>query len=132
MKHIKAYIAAAMIGFTGVMSVSAQNALRTGYFLEGYTYRHMLNPAFAPERSYVAFPALGNINLNLTSNVGLSTFLYPTKNGELTTFMSPDVKASKFLGKLKSVNHIDQNLDLMILSFGFRGFGGYNTFTLSS
>lgn len=49
MKHIKAYIAAAMIGFTGVMSVSAQNALRSGYFLEGYTYRHMLNPAFAPE-----------------------------------------------------------------------------------
>ena len=99
MKHIKAYIAAAMIGFTGVMSVSAQNALRTGYFLEGYTYRHMLNPAFAPERSYVAFPALGNINLN--------PFLYKLPSGQLTTFMSPDVKASKFLGKLKSVNHID-------------------------
>lgn len=132
MKHIKAYISAVIIGIAGMSGVSAQNALRTGYFLEGYTYRHMLNPAFAPERGYFAFPALGNLNITVTSNVGLSSFLYPTKNGELTTFMSPDVKASTFLGKLKEVNHIDQNLDLMILSFGFRGFGGYNTFTLSS
>ncbi len=132
MKHIKAYISAVMIGVAGLSSISAQNALRTGYFLEGYTYRHMLNPAFAPERNYVAFPGLGNINLGVTSNVGLSTFLYPTKNGDLTTFMSSDVKSGTFLSKLKSVNHIDQNLDLMLLSFGFKGFGGYNTFTLSS
>lgn len=84
------------------------------------------------QNAAISLSALGNLNLTVTSNVGLSSFLYPTKNGELTTFMSPDVKASTFLGKLKEVNHIDQNLDLMILSFGFRGFGGYNTFTLSS
>lgn len=55
MKHIKAYISAVIIGIAGMSGVSAQNALRTGYFLEGYTYRHMLNPAFAPERGYFAF-----------------------------------------------------------------------------
>ncbi len=132
MKHLKAYISAIVVGVAGMANLSAQNALRTGYFLEGYTYRHMINPAFAPERSYVAFPALGNLNVTVNSNVGLSTFLYPTKNGELTTFMSPDVKAGKFLGKLKGMNHINEELDLMILSFGFRGFGGYNTFTLTS
>ena len=132
MKYIKAFISAVVVGVAGMTTLSAQNALRTGYFLEGYTYRHMINPAFAPERSYVAFPGLGNLNVTVNSNVGLSTFLYPTKNGELTTFMSPDVKSGKFLGKLKGMNHINENLDLMILSFGFRGMGGYNTFTLSS
>lgn len=132
MKHIKSYISAILLGITGLSTATAQNALRAGYFLEGYTYRHMINPAFAPERNYVAIPALGNINQTATSNVGLSTFLYPTSDGGLTTFMSPDVSAGKFLGKLKNVNRINENFDLMILSFGFQGFGGYNTFTLSS
>lgn len=131
MKQITKYISAVIIGLTVAPALSAQ-ALRTGYFLEGYTYRHELNPAFAPERNYVSIPALGNLNLSVNSNVGLSTFLYPTRNGELTTFMSPEVSGNKFLGKLKDNNHIDMNLGLTILSFGFKGFGGYNTFSLST
>ncbi len=47
------FIAAAGIFFCG--TVSAQ-ALHSGYFLEGYTYRHLMNPAFEPERNYVSIP----------------------------------------------------------------------------
>lgn len=129
MRHLKSYFAAIMLASTCTVASSAQEALRSAYFLEGYNYRHELNPAFAPERNYVSFPVLGNLSLGFNSNVGLSTFLYPM-NGELATFMHPDVSASEFLGKLRNVNHIQQELDLTILSFGFRGFGGYNTFSL--
>lgn len=127
MRHLKSYFAAILLA--SACTASAQEALRSAYFLEGYNYRHELNPAFAPERNYVSFPILGNFGIGLNSNVGLSTFVYPI-NGELATFMHPDVSANEFLGKLRNVNHIKEELDLTILSFGFRGFGGYNTFSL--
>lgn len=66
-----------MLASTCTVASSAQEALRSAYFLEGYNYRHELNPAFAPERNYVSFPVLGNLSLGFNSNVGLSTFLYP-------------------------------------------------------
>ena len=113
------------------VSVTAQEALRSAYFLPGYNFRHELNPALAPERGYIAIPALGGLNVGLNSNVGLNTFLYPMGGGRLTTFMSPTVGANEFLDKLKDKNHITESLGINILSFGFRGFGGYNTVGIS-
>lgn len=43
------------IAFVCICTVSSAQSLHSGYFLEGYTYRHLMNPAFAPERNYVAF-----------------------------------------------------------------------------
>ena len=43
-----------------LLGVNAQEANRSGYFLDGYTFRHAINPAFAPERNYVSIPVLGN------------------------------------------------------------------------
>ena len=47
-------------------SASAQTSA-SGYFLEDYTYRFQLNPAFANSRNFVAMPGLGNLNVGLTS-----------------------------------------------------------------
>lgn len=117
----------AMAAFTA----TAQEALRSAYFLPGYNFRHELNPALAPERGYFALPALGGINVGLNSNIGLSTFLYPIGGGKLTTFMSPTVGTDQFLDKLKDRNHFTQSFGVNILSLGFRGFGGYNTLGIS-
>ena len=114
-------------------TANAQEAPRTAYFLDGYTMRHELNPAFAPERNYVSMPVLANLDVSLFSNVGLNTFLYPTKAGspyKLTTFMSPEVSASEFLGKLRENNHINATYDMALLSTGFRAFKGFNTITI--
>lgn len=117
----------AMAAFTA----TAQEALRSAYFLPGYNFRHELNPALAPERGYFALPALGGINVGLNSNIGLGTFLYPIGGGKLTTFMSPTVGTDQFLDKLKDRNHFTQSFGVNILSLGFRGFGGYNTLGIS-
>lgn len=131
MKHtiykVMAAVAVAMAAFTA----TAQEALRSAYFLPGYNFRHELNPALAPERGYLALPALGGINVGLNSNIGLSTFLYPIGGGKLTTFMSPTVGTDQFLDKLKDRNHFTQSFGVNILSLGFRGFGGYNTLGIS-
>lgn len=46
---------------------------------------------------------------------------------DLTTFMSPSVSADEFLGKLGKYNHVNANLNLTLLSTGFKAFGGFNT-----
>lgn len=131
MKSLKHIIlgAAAM----SALAASAQEAPRTAYFLDGYTYRHELNPAFSGERNYIALPALGNYNISLFSSVGVNTFLYPTAEGspyKLTTFMSPTVSADEFLGKLSNNNHINANVDVTLLSAGFKAFHGFNTISV--
>lgn len=131
MKALKSlFIAAAA---TCALSASAQGAATTAYFLDGYTFRHELNPAFGGEHNYVSIPALGNIGVNMASNVGVNTFLYKTPAGsqyDLTTFMSPTVDANTFLKKLGNYSRITANLDLTILSGGFKAFHGYNTVSI--
>lgn len=131
MRHLKSYFAAIILALTCSVAASAQQALRSAYFLEGYTYRHALNPAFAPDRNYVSFPALGNVSISTNSNVGLKTFLYPTgRDGQLMLFTNPEVDANSFLKSLRNVNHITEEIDMTLLSVGFRGFGGYNSISI--
>lgn len=127
-KHI--FAAAAVLSATAAFA--NDDAARTAYFLDGYIYRHNLNPAFADDHGYVSIPVLGNINAGMLSNVGVNTFLYKLPSGQLTTFMSPTVGANEFLDKLKNNNHINFATSLPVISVGFRAFKGYNTISLST
>lgn len=133
MKRYILYILPAMLLSASIGTSSAQE-LNSSYFLKGATYRHQLNPAFINESNYLSFPVflLGNINIGAKANVGINDFLYKyNQNGyKLTTFMNPSVSSSEFLGNLHDNNKVNLNLRLTILSFGFRGWGGFNTFEL--
>ncbi len=115
-------------------SVAMAQSLRSAYFLEGATYRHQLNPAFMGERSYFSFPGLGSFYTGLNGNVGLSDFIYkyddPGGKHDLTTFMSSTVGKEQFLNRLHSKNVLNFSLDMTLISFGFKGFGGFNTFDI--
>ena len=127
-------IAAALLLFAAAPAISmAQNSLRSAYFLEGYTYRHHMNPAFAGERNYVSMPliGLGNFNVGLQSTFGVSDFIHKLPNGELTTFLNDAVDASECLDGLKDRNRMNLDFDITLLSFGFHKWGGFNTFDLS-
>lgn len=108
--------------------ISAQSTLRTGYFLKGNPYRYRLNAAMMNDQNYLAIPVLGNINVNMAGNVGLSNFIYEAQNGDdLVTFMHPSVDSDDFLNGLESDNVVRTNLDITVFSLGFFAFGGYNT-----
>ncbi|MEG1585964.1 MAG: DUF5723 family protein [Bacteroidales bacterium] len=111
--------------------VNGQN-MRSAYFLDGFYYRHQMNPAFAPERAYFSFPGLGNLNISAQGNVGLSDFLYsyddPFQESVLTTFMNHTVGQQEFLSRLNARNKVAANVDMSIISFGFKAWGGFNTF----
>lgn len=105
-------------------------SLRSGYFMEGATFRHQLNPAFMGERNYFSIPILGNFNAGVQGNIGVDDFVYKyNQNGyALTTFMNPMVGNDEFLSKLHDNNHLNADIRMTLLSFGFRGLGGFNTF----
>ncbi len=133
MKKRNKIAAALLLALAAPATSMAQSSLRSAYFLEGYTYRHQMNPAFAGERNYVGLPflGLGNFNVGMQSNIGVSNFLHKLPNGELTTFLNSAVDANSFLGDLKERNRMNLDLDINLISFGFHKWGGFNTFDLS-
>lgn len=118
---MKKYIICIIIAITAGLNakVSAQG-LNSGYFTDGYTFAHQLNPAFDNDHNYFSIPVLGNINIGTRGNVGLGSFLFPYKNGQLTTFMNSSVSAEEFLGGLKDNNRIGASVNLSFLSAGFK------------
>lgn len=112
------------------LTAGAQNT-RSGYFLDDYTYRFQLNPAFGNSRGFVAMPALGNMNVGINGNLNVSNVFYNI-NGKTTTFMNPGVNAQEFLGNISDMNKLRVNAKFDILSVGFKAFGGYNTVNINA
>ncbi|MBQ5889227.1 MAG: hypothetical protein IIW77_08160 [Bacteroidaceae bacterium] len=114
--------------FLATTVVAGAQALRTGYFLDGYAYRYRLNPALMNDQNYLSFPLLGEMNLKTAGNLGLADVLYDTPDGKnLVTFMHPTIDAEDFLGNINKNNAIAVDYDMTLLSTGFFAFGGYNT-----
>ena len=128
MNQFRKYIlvAAALL----VATAASSQTLNSLYFLEGNNQRHRLNPAFTSERGFVTFPLLGNLNPTLNSNIGLGTVLYP-QGDEMVTFMHPSISNAEAMAKFKSMNVLEFDLNLDILTVGFNAWGGSNTIGLS-
>lgn len=126
----KIFILTACLLAASCLTLGAQQNLRTGYFMDGYTYGYKLNPAFQGERGFVAIPVIGKAAIGAESNLGISTFLYPS-DGKLVTFLHPEVSNEEFLGKMKYGNKAMVNADMPVIAFGFRTGKAYHTVDLS-
>ena len=131
-KHVfnKSLMAVSLLLMTA--SASAQSA-SSGYFVEGFSQRYQLNPAFSADRPlFLAIPGVSNIQMEATSTVGISNFLFEStsKPGMLTTFMSPDVDTRQFLDKLPDVTQFNVGLNMDILSLGIGGENGFTSFNI--
>ncbi len=129
MKSIYKFLAVAAFGAAS-LSASAQNTY-SGYFIDSYSPRHQMNPAFAPDSSrnytgYVGFPGLGNVNVGLRGNLHVKDIYYPY-NGETVLFTNPNISASQALSKFSDKNRLGANVKIDIISVGFKAFGGWNT-----
>ncbi len=120
------------ISLMSVISVGVMaQGIRSAYFLDSFHYRHQLNPAMSGGQNYFSFPGLGNVNVEVCGNVGISNFLYPIKdvNGNmvLTSFMSREVDSRVFINGLEEKIRIGGSADLMVFSSGFKSWGGFST-----
>ncbi len=109
----------------------AQQNLRTGYFLDGYTYKHKLNPAFGSDRGYFAIPVAGYTSVGIETSLALSSFLYPSGRGSLITFLDESINSEDFLKNFKPSNPLAANVDLALFSLGFNAGKSFNTLDVS-
>lgn len=124
---------------TAVMIAAAGQAaaqdLNSAYFTQDYKYRHQMNAAFGNDQAYFAVPVLGNVNLKMQGNFGLGDVLFknPQSGYYNRTFMHPDVPVDQALaGFNKGTNRMGLDVNLTLLSMGFKAFGGYNVVDLRS
>lgn len=136
MNTIYKFMAAALVA-TSTLTAAAQNT-SSAYFTNDYKFRHTMNPAYGNEQNYVSIPAMGNVNLSLHGNFGVKDVVmdnpqYPAHSSDrLTTFMNPYISVGDALSGFSSGdNKLMQDLNLSILSAGFKAFGGYNTIELN-
>lgn len=137
MKRIGKYVLAASLA---AMSGSAMaQGLSSGYFVEDYKFRHNMNPAFDNEKNYISLPALGNINVRTQGNFGLGDLVFDNprygidSDKKKTTFMNPYISTSDALsGFASGTNRINADVDITLLSAGFKAFGGYNTISIDA
>lgn len=128
MKNIKSLFAVAVLSMTST-ALTAQN-LNTGYFNDGYLYRHETNPAAGNEQGYVSMPIIGNINANMNGNLGVDKVIFNV-NGRTTTFLNGAINAESFLSNIKDENKINQNAKIQVFGVGFGGKESYNTIELN-
>jgi len=130
MKRI--FLTLTLIFASCMIGLAQMGNLRTAYFLDGYTYNYKMNPAFAPERGFFAIPALGNPGVAVESNLGMSSLIFPTADGRLTTFLDDSISDKKFLDGMNKNNLLGLNLNIDILALGFRTGKMYHTIDVSA
>ncbi len=121
-------------------SAATAQTLNSAYFTDDYKFRHDLNPAFGNEQNYFSIPALGNISVNMQGNFGYKDVVmnnpqYGQVAGakKMTSFMNPYISTDEALsGFSKGNNRIVGDVNIALLSAGFKGFGGYNTIELNA
>lgn len=135
-KYSKHILTAAMLMIGS--AAMAQN-LNSAYFTDNYAFRHDMNPAYGNDQGYFSIPVLGNVNVNVQGNFGYEdVIMHNPRYGvdsdkKMTTFMNPYISDSKALdGFASGNNRVVGNVNLTILSAGFKGFGGYNTIEINS
>ena len=111
------------------MCAMAQSTI-SGYFVDEYTYRYQMNPAYGNGKNFVAMPTLGNLDFSLNGNISLTDFIYNV-NGQTTTFLNPNVSTAEVMANLSDQNKTGFNMKFGILNGGFKAFGGYNTIGLN-
>jgi len=123
------YIAITTLGALA-FGASAQNT-NSGYFVDDYTYRFQMNPAFDNSKNFVSIPVLGNLNVAMHGTLGVKDVIYNV-NGKTTTFLSPFLSPEEVMKNIGNGNRMGADIKIPILAGGFKAWGGYNTVSLSA
>lgn len=126
-----------LICATAASGVAFGQAAYSGYFLENYIHRYELNPAMAStdNNNFVAMPVLGNLNVGMHGNTGISSLFYNRNiNGTDKTvlFTNENVSTEEALKKIHDKNRVGFGLNMDLLAVGFKALGGMNAVTIGA
>lgn len=89
MKRLETHILAAIVLL--VATGTAARGLKSAYFTTSYKFHHKMNPAFGNSQNYVSLPVLGNVNVGMQGNFGLSDVFFDNKqfHGKMSKKLIP-------------------------------------------
>ena len=124
------------IFFFVLISVLSTNTysqqINTNYFIDNNPRRQDFNPAFKPKSDYfISLPIVGMTQFVLGNNSLTISDLVYTSNGQTISFKHPDGSTDKLYGVLQPNTLIGSDLQLNLLSFGWRIQRNYLTFSLT-
>ncbi|MDP4276836.1 MAG: DUF5723 family protein [Bacteroidota bacterium] len=121
MKHIRLQLSFLMaIGcLSSVVPQASAQKVNSLYFLENTPIQTKLNPAMAPKYSGFGI-GLSDFSYYVQSDLAFDDLFYPGPNGELQTFMHPDVDKQAFLDGLNDVTNIRTGMNLDFFNLGIR------------
>lgn len=115
-KVLRSAIALVLFAAFGVPSL-AQDGMKAGYFLEGYSHRYKMNPALAPERGFFN-PVIGSTGIDASSNLKLTNLMWKDENGNLNSILAANTPAD--LAQLPDgYGLMDVNINSSLLSAGW-------------
>ena len=115
-----------VISFLTLCAVLLSAQSRTSYFVRNSTQNHYMNAAFVPDQGYIGVPFLNSLDIQLGSNFGPSTFLYPLSNGKTGLFLNQEVSSETFLSGLRNTSSLDLNFGYNVVDAGW--FTGKDSF----
>ncbi len=116
---------------TGFITVNASAQTQTNYFLDNYVYNYRYNPSIMSERSFFAV-GLGYSSFSIGSNIGLSSLLYPSADGNsLVTGFNNSVSSQEFFSNIKDRNGICLDNNVNLFSFAARKDNSMTSFEIN-
>lgn len=112
------------------VSASAQTGAQSYYFLDNSLFGYRTNASIQGEKSFFSI-AIGGINPAVSSNIGVSTFLYPTADGKLVTGLNSQVSSEEFLSKLLPSNNLALDINENIFAIGKRKEKSFTSFEIN-
>ena len=112
MKKIYSKIAVLALMLASVNAIAQD--LESGFFTDGYLYRHEMNPAIANNRNYVSMLALGNINFGMAGNLAIRDVIF-NRNGKTVLFTNPSVDANEFLNGISGRNRLNSDIRFQLM-----------------
>ena len=120
-----------VLAAAGICAGAAAQNTNSGYFVDDYTYRFQMNPAYGNSRNFIAIPALGNLNVGMQGTLHVKDVIYNV-NGQTTTFLNPAISAEEVMKNIGDKNRIGADIKIPVLAAGFKAWGGYNTVAINA
>ena len=126
----RSFLLTAVLWVAFATLASAQS--RGSYFFENSLLRSKLNPAFAPQVTYLSVPVAGSFSLDVAGNVGYGNLVFP-RGDKNYLFLNENVPAEDFLAKLPDADpYLQERFATDLLGGGMAvGSHGYATVSLS-
>lgn len=119
MKTTIRYTSLALCLMAGLATSALAQKANSLYFLSDAPLHTRMNPAMTPKASGFGL-GLSSLSFHLYSDLAVNDLFIPGPNGELRTFLHPEIDKTAFISSLNDVSSVSSGLDVEFFTLGIR------------